>query len=195
MPITTIIYHEVASCSPGFSLLAIDVLERHSAALTFAPVMTGRCREHSIHQTLCNLHNLHELWTAHHFRIETWISHRIARGQFHLFTCSNFYQQADANHCQLNSPHRSDLSIYFRSDWKVHIVLDFIIPLLQHNNPSIVKDDRVFVDIFSTKGSGGCIDQPFQPTLKIRRLGPLVERQQDGKSFRTTDQSVEMYVF
>ena len=78
---------------------------------------------------------------------------------------------------------------------EVHIVLDFGILLPQHGNLSITKDDRVFVDIFSAKCSGGCIDQTFQPTLKIRRLGPLVHREVYGKSFRITDQSVEVYVF
>ena len=73
---------------------------------------------------------------------------------------------------------------------EVHIFLDFVV-----FNPSILKDDRVFVDVFSTKGSGGCIDQIFQPMLKIRRLGPLVHMQEDGKSLRITDQSVEVYVF
>ena len=73
---------------------------------------------------------------------------------------------------------------------EVHIVLDFVIVLPQH-----FKHDRVFVNIFASKGSGGCIDRIFQPTLKIRRLGPLVHEQERGKSFWITDQSVEVYVF
>ena len=78
---------------------------------------------------------------------------------------------------------------------EVHIVLDFVIVLPQHGNPSSLKHDRVFVDVFATKGSGECIDQTFQPTLKIRRLGPLVHKQERGKAFWTTDQAVEVYVF
>ena len=74
---------------------------------------------------------------------------------------------------------------------KIQIVLDFEIALPQH-----FKDDRVFVDIFTTKGSGGRIDQIFQPTPKIRRLGPLIRHEQEhGESFWITDQSVEVYVF
>ena len=76
---------------------------------------------------------------------------------------------------------------------EVQIVLDFVFLLSQHSSLSLLEHDRVFVDIFSTKGSGGCIDQTFQPMLKIRRLGPLVHRQEHG--FWVTDQSVEVYVF
>ena len=69
------------------------------------------------------------------------------------------------------------------------VVLDFLIAL-----PQDIKDDPVFVDVFATKGSGGHIDQIFQPTLKIRRLGPLVHWHYEelGKSFWITDQSVEV---
>ena len=73
---------------------------------------------------------------------------------------------------------------------EVYIVLDFVIALPQH-----FKHDPIFVNLFATKGSGGCIDQIFQPMLKIRRLGPLVHRQYRGESFWITDQSVEVYVF
>ena len=75
---------------------------------------------------------------------------------------------------------------------EAHIVLDFVIALPQH---SALKHDRVFVNIFATIGRGGGIDGNFQPTLKIRRLGPLVHRQEHGKSFWIADQSVEVYVF
>ena len=105
------------------------------------------------------------------------------------FTCSNFYQQANSNFFQLNSPHRSDPSIT-EIRLEVHIVLDFVITL-----PQQFKHDQVFVNIFATRGSGGCIDQTFQPTLKIRRLGPLVHGQKRGKSLWITDQSIEVYVF
>ena len=113
------------------------------------------------------------------------------RGQFHLFTCSNFCQQANANHFQLNSPHRSDPSITSDPIESSNVVLDFVIDLPQH-----FKNDRFFVNVFVTKGSGGRMDQNFQPMLKIRRLGPLVlDTQERGKSFWITDQSVEVYVF
>ncbi|KDR73808.1 hypothetical protein GALMADRAFT_142237, partial [Galerina marginata CBS 339.88] len=67
------------------------------------------------------------------------------------------------------------------------ILTDFVIhfPQRQHDT-----HDRFFVDIFATRGSEGCVDQTFQPTLKIRRLGPLEHLLKDGKSFWTTDQSV-----
>ena len=95
------------------------------------------------------------------------------------------------NHFQLNSPHRSDPSITSDPIESSHTVLDFVIALPQH-----FKNDRIFVNVFTSKGGGGHIDQIFQPTMKIRRLGPLVYSTQDhGKSFWITDQSVEVYVF
>jgi hypothetical protein len=79
--------------------------------------------------------------------------------------------------------------------FKIYMVIDIVLVLPQHGNPSSLQHDSVFVDIFAIKGSGGSTDQTFQPTLKIRRLGPLVHTMKDGIALWITDRSVEVYVF
>jgi hypothetical protein len=78
---------------------------------------------------------------------------------------------------------------------EVYIVIDIILFLPEHGNPSLLQHDRVFVDIFATKGSGRYLERASQPILKIRRLGPLVHILEDGKDYWTIDESVEVYVF
>jgi hypothetical protein len=130
---------------------------------------------------------------ADHLKIDIWTNRRIARGQFH---CPHFYQQANTiiTSAILLTGQMQMLQIGL----EVYMIIDIVLLLPQHGNQSSFQHGRVFVDIFATKGSEQSTDRTFQPTLKIRRLGPLVHigrEERDRKAVWVTNESVEMCVF
>jgi hypothetical protein len=63
-------------------------------------------------------------------------------------------------------------------------MVDFELGSAQDAQPSPCDNDQVFIDVCAAGR-----------TLKLRRLGPLMQAEVDGEEFWFTDESVEMCVF